>query len=45
MKIKTFPIQFTEDHLDKIRKSAADLNMSIKDFILSAIEEKIKRGE
>lgn len=45
MKIKTFPIQFTEDHLDKIRKSAEDLNMSIKDFILSAIEEKMKRGE
>ena len=45
MKIKTFPIQFTEDHLDKIRKSAADLNMIIKDFILSAIEEKMKRGE
>lgn len=45
MKIKTFPIQFTEDYLDKIRKAASDVDMSIKDFILSAIEEKMKRGE
>ena len=45
MKIKTFPLQFTDDYLDKIRKAAADRDMSIKDFILSAIAEKMERGE
>ena len=45
MKIKTFPLQFAEDYLDKIRKAAADADMSIKDFILSAIADKMERGE
>lgn len=45
MKIKTFPLQFTEEHLDKIRKAAQDNGQSIKDFILTAIEEKMERGE
>lgn len=45
MKIKTFPLQFTEDYLDKIRKAAADMDMTIKDFILSAIAEKMERGD
>lgn len=48
MKIKTFPLQFTEDNLDKIRKIAHENGMSIKEFMLSAIADKIereKRGE
>lgn len=45
MKIKTFPLQFTEDNLDKIREAANKLDMTMKDFILKAIQEKIERGE
>ncbi len=45
MRIKTFPLQFTEEYLDEIRKAAADRDTTIKDFILSAIEEKMERGE
>lgn len=43
MKIKTFPLQFTDEHLDRIRKAANDNGMSIKELILSAIEEKMER--
>lgn len=42
MKIKTFPLQFTEDKLDKIGNVADKLNMSKKDFILEAIDEKME---
>ena len=48
MKIKTFPLQFTEEYLDKIRDIARGNSMTIKEFILSAIAEKadrLKRGE
>lgn len=45
MKIKTFPLHFTEDYLDEIRDIAAKSEMPIKDFILSAIKEKIDRIE
>lgn len=45
MKIKTFPLQFTEDNLDKIREAAKKLDMTMKEFILQAIQEKIDRGE
>jgi hypothetical protein len=41
MKIKTFPLQFTEEKLDKIRAVAKANFMSTKDFILTAIEEKM----
>lgn len=44
-KIKTFPLQFTEDRLDEIRKAAADAGVSIKDFILSAISDKMAQLE
>lgn len=43
MKIKTFPLQFTEENLEEIRKAAADAGMTTKDFILSAIREKMER--
>lgn len=43
MKIKTFPLQFTDEYLDEIRKIALDSGVSIKEFILSAIREKIER--
>jgi len=47
MKIKTFPLQFTERDLSEIREAAACQGMTIKDFILSAIREKMlkERGE
>lgn len=41
MKIKTFPLQFTEDKLKEIREAAKEKGMSIKDFILAAIDEKM----
>lgn len=45
MKIKTFPLQFTEEYLDVIRKAANENGKTIKDFILDAIQDKIKKGE
>jgi ribosomal protein S3AE len=47
MKIKTFPIQFTEDKLDELRAIAESENKSIKQLILDLIEKKIKevKGE
>lgn len=42
MKIKTFPLQFTEEYLDKIRKAASDSGMTIKSFILEAISSKLE---
>ena len=45
MRIKTFPLLFTEDYLERIRQVATDNKMTIKEFIQSAIAEKIKRSE
>lgn len=48
MKIKTFPLQFTEEYLDEIRDLARGNEMTIKEFIMSAIAEKserLKEGE
>lgn len=42
MKIKTFPLQFTEEKLEEIREAAKVNGMSIKAFILAAIDEKMK---
>lgn len=44
MKIKTYPLQFTEADLERIRKAAINNGQTIKDFILSAIEAKIQKG-
>lgn len=43
MKIKTFPLQFTEDYLSEIREIATSNGLTIKEFIQSAIREKIER--
>lgn len=41
MKIKTFPLQFTEEKLNEIERIAGAGNK--KNFILQAIDEKIQR--
>ena len=41
MKIKTYPLQFTEERLNEIKKIAKSLGMNIKEFMLKAIEEKM----
>lgn len=43
MKIKTYPLQFTEEYLKEIEIKAKEKNMSIKEFILHAIQEKLER--
>ena len=43
MKIKTYPFQFTEEYLREIEKKAKENNMSNKEFILNAIQEKLER--
>ncbi len=40
MKIKTYPLQFTEQELTEIKEVAAKKGMTIKDFMLEAIREK-----
>lgn len=42
MKIKTYPLQFTEERLSEIRDKAASKDETIKDFIYKAIDEKMK---
>ena len=43
MKIKTYPLQFTEEYLREIEAKAKEKNMSIKEFILNAIQEKLEK--
>ena len=43
MKIKTYPLQFTEEYLKEIKEKAKENNMSIKEFILNAIQEKLEK--
>ena len=43
MKIKTYPLQFTEEYLKEIKIKAKEKNMSIKEFILNAIQEKLEK--
>ena len=43
MKIKTFPLQFTETELNEIRKFAEKQNKSIKAFILDLIKKEIEK--
>lgn len=45
MKIKTYPLQFTEEYLKHIEEIAKKRNKTIKDFILEAIKEKIEKWE
>ena len=41
MKIKTYPLQFTEERLNDIKVKAESLDMNIKEFMLKAIDEKM----
>lgn len=41
MKIKTYPLQFTEDKLEEIKAEAKKRDQSIKDFIHTAIENSL----
>ena len=43
MKIKTYPLQFTEEHLNEIKEKARESHLSIKEFMLLAIEEKMNK--
>ena len=43
MKIKTYPLQFTEEYLKHIEEVAKEQGKTIKDFILEAIKEKIEK--
>lgn len=43
MKIKTYPLQFTEEYLKEIETKAKEKKMSIKEFILNAIQEKLEK--
>ena len=45
MKIKTYPLQFTEEYLKYIEEVAKKQGKTIKDFILEAIKEKIEKWE
>lgn len=45
MKIKTYPLQFTEEYLKHIEEIAKKQNKTIKDFILEAIKDKIEKWE
>lgn len=42
MNIKTFPLQFTEEYLGKIREAANESGVTIKAFILDAIQKKLE---
>ena len=43
MKIKTYPLQFTEEYLKEIKTKAKEKNMSIKEIILNAIANEKKK--
>ena len=43
MKIRTYPIQFMDEYLQKLKKKAALEKLTLKDFILEAIEEKMNK--
>ena len=48
MKIKTYPLQFTEEYLKHIEEVAKKQGKTIKDFMLEAIRkesEKVEKGE
>lgn len=42
MGIKTFPLQMTDDYHKKLRKAAAEADITIKEFIFKAIDKEIK---
>ncbi len=44
MKIKTYPLQFAECDLDRIREAAAAEDVSMKEYMLAAIFEKLEKN-
>lgn len=42
MKIKTFPLQFTEEYLKKIEKTAKKQGKTIKEFIHNLIRKELE---
>lgn len=45
MTIKTYPLQFTEKELKEIKETAQKKGMTIKAFMLEAIQEKKEKTE
>ena len=41
LKIKTFPLQFTEEYLNKVRQKAEEENKTIKQFIMDLIQKEM----
>ena len=44
MKIKTFPLKFVEEELNKISNTARKKSMSTYQFIMEAIKEKMEKN-
>lgn len=44
MIIKTYPLQFTKEYLEELKREATKNGMSLKEFMLTAIDEKLKKG-
>jgi hypothetical protein len=42
LKIKTFPLQFTEEYLNEIRCKAGGQNKTIKQFIMDLIQKEME---
>lgn len=45
MKIKNFPLAFTEDQLNRIGRAAEKAGKSKKDFMYDAIEKGVEKNE
>jgi predicted HicB family RNase H-like nuclease len=45
MKIKTFPLRFTEEFHSNLKDAAYNSKQSIHEFIINAIEEKIVKDK
>lgn len=45
LKIKTFPLQFTEEYLNEIRCKAERQNKTIKQFIMDLIQKEMESVE
>ena len=45
MKIKTYPLQFTEEYLKHIKEVEKKQGKTIKDFMLEAIRKEIEKWE
>ena len=43
MTIKTYPLQFTSEKLEEVRKKAQKENKSIKQFIYDLIDKELKK--